>query len=105
MQKPLLSPGAYLKIIDMTEDFCKFAQKKDSNMVYRAIANLAKSIGDLPLECPIKPVSKIINRDLHVQYKFNITTVFRVRTILNWITLILRRNSYHFCQMDAIVFI
>lgn len=49
--------GVAKKLVDLTEDFCKFSVGKVSTMIMSMVMPLIQDKGHIPKKCPIEPVS------------------------------------------------
>lgn len=61
LRKPLISPGAYLKIIDFSEDYCKLMKFTTNPLfkIYDETLNLTPT--NIPFKCPIKKVITVVD--------------------------------------------
>lgn len=85
MRKPLLAPGAYYKIIDLTSALCG-PNKRESDIAYKGTVMILSKFSDLPLNCPVPPVCgepDFFNHEIPFHcIEFFCCTSFRISTTL-----------------------
>lgn len=58
-RKPLITPGPYLKIAEVNDNFCEFIKGKGKSSIITGWAlPLLKKYLKIPSKCPILPVSQ-----------------------------------------------
>lgn len=57
-RRPLYTPGSYVKLIELKDEFCKYARgdRRHDRLVSLA-QSVVKNRTNYPLRCPVPPVS------------------------------------------------